>query len=277
MTITRRELLARSAVAAGFAVAVRPISASTVITGSEGLTVGDVDIAAGDTTIPAYRAMPSAGGPFPTVIVVHEIFGVHEYVRDVCRRMAKLGYFAVAPYLYARQGDVTQLEDINTVVRKVVARVPDAQVLSDLDAVVTWAQQDEKADAERLAITGFCWGGRIVWLYCDHNPKVKAGVAWYGRLTWQKSSRQPKHPIDLVETLQVPVLGLYGARDRSIPVATVNEMHAALKKAGTSSELVVFPDAEHGFHADYRPTYQKEAAQEAWEKMRAWFREHGAI
>ncbi len=231
MTLTRRELLARSAVAAGFAAAVRPISATTVRTDSAGLTVEDVEIAAGDTAIPAYRAMPESGGPFPTVIVVHEIFGVHEYIRDVCRRLAKLGYCAVAPYLYVRQGDVTQLEDIDRIVRRVVARVTDAQILSDLDAVASWAQNDEHADAQRLAITGFCWGGRIVWLYCAHNPKVKAGVAWYGRLVWQKTARQPKHPIDLVETLKVPVLGLYGGKDRAIPVATVEEMRTALEKA----------------------------------------------
>jgi carboxymethylenebutenolidase len=274
MSISRRELLG-GAVAAGFALAVRPISAETIITGKEGLTEGDIFIPVEGGKFPGYRAMPAKGGPFPVVIVVHEIFGVHEYIRDICRRLAKAGYFAVAPYLYSRQGDVMQLSDINTIVYKVVSKVPDEQVMNDLDATVAWAKSTAEADVDRLAITGFCWGGRVVWMYAAHNPNVKAGVAWYGRIIWQKNARQPQHPLDIAASLKVPVLGLYGAKDRSIPVDTVEQMRKALKDANSKSEIVIYADAAHGFNADYRDSYNEHAAKDGWKRMLAWFAKYG--
>jgi carboxymethylenebutenolidase len=272
-TLTRREFLAASA-AAGYALAVRPISAETIMTDTQGLEVGAVQIPVTGRTIPGYRAQPTGNGPFPVVLVVHEIFGVHEYIRDVCRRLAKQGYLAVAPDLYARQGDATKLADINDIVTKVVAKVPDAQVMGDLDATVTWAKSN-KGDTARLGITGFCWGGRITWLYCAHNAHVKAGVAWYGRLAGQSSELQPKYPLDVASTLTLPVLGLYGGEDQGIPLDTVERMRNALKAAGNPSEIVVYPGAAHGFHADYRPSYKQDAAEDGWQRLLAWFRRHG--
>jgi carboxymethylenebutenolidase len=207
--------------------------------------------------------------------VIQEIFGVHEHIRDVCRRLARLGYFAVATELYARQGDVHGMTDIQEVVTKVVARVPDAQVLSDLDATVAWAAASGKADATRLGITGFCWGGRIVWLYAAHSPALKAGVAWYGRLEGTADPLHPKHPIDVAADLKAPVLGLYGAADTGIPVESVEKMRAALRAAGARSEIVLYPDAPHGFHADYRPSYRAGPAAQGWQRMLEWFRSHG--
>jgi carboxymethylenebutenolidase len=272
--ISRRELLLGSA-AAGFALAVRPVSAATITTESAGLTAGDVHIAAAERSIPAYRALPAGAGPFPTVLVVHEIFGVHEYIRDVCRRLAKAGYLAVAPYLYARQGDVTTMPDRERIIG-VVAGVPDSQVLADLDATLAWARGTGKADAARAAITGFCWGGRIVWLYAAHNPGLKAGAAWYGRLAGEPTPLQPLSPIGVTGRLTVPILGLYGGADSGIPLATVERMREALKAAGSASEIIVYADAPHGFHADYRPMYREAAAEDAWKRMLAWFTRFGA-
>ncbi len=274
---TRREFLVTGAVAAGYALAVRPISAETIMTDTTGLVVGEVKIAAGGVDIPAYRALPESGGPFSVVLVVQEIFGIHEYIRDVCRRLAKRGYLAVAPDLYVRQGDVTKMADINEIVTKVVSKVPDAQVMSDLDATVAWAQQSGKGDVARLAITGFCWGGRITWLYCAHNPKVKAGTAWYGRLVGQASDLTPKSPTDVAASLKVPVLGLYGGEDQGIPLDTVAQMRSALKAAGNASEIIVYPGAPHGFHADYRPSYRKEAGEDGWKHLLEWFQKYGAV
>ncbi len=220
--------------------------------------------------------MPASGGPFPVVLVVQEIFGVHEHIKDVCRRLAKSGYLAVAPELYARQGDVSRSKDVQEILSTVVSKVPDAQVMSDLDAAGAWAAGTGKADTNRLAITGFCWGGRITWLYCVHNPKVKAGAAWYGRLVGQASELTPAHPVDLAAALQVPVLGLYGGADQGIPLDTVERMRAALASGKSGSEIVVYPDAPHGFNADYRPSYRKDAADDAWRRMLAWFQRHGA-
>jgi carboxymethylenebutenolidase len=272
--ITRREFLITSAAAAGYALAARPISAETIMTDTTGLVAGDVKVPASGVDIPAYRAMPDAGASFPVVIVIQEIFGVHEYIRDVCRRFAKRGYLAVAPDLYVRQGDVSQMADINEIVTKVVAKVPDAQVMSDLDATVKWAGQSGKGDVTRLGVTGFCWGGRMTWLYCAHNPTVKAGVAWYGRLVGEKTALMPSYPIDVAAALKVPVLGLYGAEDQGIPLDTVERMRSALKAAGSTSEIIVYPGAPHGFHADYRPSYRKEAAEDGWRRMLAWFTQH---
>ena len=260
----------------GFALSVRPVSAQTISTDDTGLTAGEVKVPTNDGQIPAYRAMPATGGPFPFVLVVQEIFGVHEHIKDLCRRLAKTGYFAVAPELYARQGDVSQLKDVQEILTTVVSKVPDAQVMSDLDATVEWGGGTGKADKSRVAITGFCWGGRITWLYCAHNPRVKAGVAWYGRLAGQANALMPKNPIDLAPSLKVPVLGLYGGADQGISVQSVDEMRAALSRGTSGSDLVVYPETPHGFNADYRPSYRKEAAEDGWKRMLAWFKGRGA-
>ncbi|MFL6286204.1 MAG: dienelactone hydrolase family protein [Pyrinomonadaceae bacterium] len=278
--LTRRGFIVTS-LAAGFALAVQPVVGQTVITtDATGLEAGEVKIPVADGEIPAYRAMPVKGKKFPLALVVQEIFGVHEYIKDVCRRFAKLGYMAIAPALYARQGDVSgaSMEDV----MKVVARVPDAQVMSDLDSTVAYARSTGRADAKHVGITGFCWGGRIVWLYAAHSKELDAGVAWYGRLvsnpTAPPSPLTPRQPIDLVEELKAPVLGLYGGKDQGIPQESVERMRAALKKskAAQGSEINVYPDAGHGFHADYRPSYNKDAATDGWRRLQDWFKKYGA-
>ena len=271
---TRRTFVV-SSLAAGFAAAVQPVSAQTITTDSSGLEAGEVKIPVRDGSIPAYRALPASGGPFPTVLVVQEIFGVHEHIKDICRRFAKAGYFAVAPEMYARQGDVSKLTDIQDIINKVVMKVPDEQVMSDLDAAVAWAKSTGKADTSKLGITGFCWGGRIVWLYAAHNPNLKAGVAWYGRLVGPTDANHPKNPIDLVKSLKAPVLGLYGGADQGIPLASVEQMRKALKEAGSTDEIVVYPDTPHGFNADYRPSYRKEQAEDGWKRLLAFFKKNG--
>jgi carboxymethylenebutenolidase len=273
--VTRRDFV-MTALAAGFALAVQPVSAQTITTDTAGLEAGEVKIPVGDGSIPAYRAMPAQGGPFPTVLVIQEIFGVHEHIKDICRRFAKLGYFAVAPELYARQGDVSKMTDFSEIIGKVVSKVPDKQVMSDLDAAVAWAKTTGKADTTKLGATGFCWGGRIVWLYAAHNPNLKAGVAWYGRLVGQADELHPKHPLELVSDLKAPVLGLYGGADMGIPNDTVESMQKALKEANKPSEIVLYPDTPHGFHADYRPSYRKEHAENGWKRLQEWFKKNGA-
>jgi carboxymethylenebutenolidase len=273
--VSRRDFV-MTALAAGFALAVQPVSAQTITTDTAGLEAGEVKIPVGDGTIPAYRAMPAQGGPFPTVLVIQEIFGVHEHIKDICRRFAKLGYFAVAPELYARQGDVSKMTDFSEIIGKVVSKVPDKQVMGDLDAAVAWAKTTGKADTTKLGATGFCWGGRIVWLYAAHNPNLKAGVAWYGRLVGQPDDLHPKHPLELVSDLKAPVLGLYGGADMGIPNDTVDSMQKALKAANKPSEIVLYPDTPHGFHADYRPSYRKEQAEAGWKRLQEWFKKNGA-
>lgn len=272
--VTRRGFVVTT-LAAGFALSVRPVSAETITTSAEGLEAGEVKIPVKDGEIPAYRAMPAKGGPFPVVLVVQEIFGVHEHIKDICRRLAKLGYLAVAPELYARQGDVSKETDIQKIIADVVSKVPDAQVMSDLDAAVAWAKKSGQGDTTKLAVTGFCWGGRIVWLYAAHNPDLKAGVAWYGRLTGMTNDLQPKYPLDLVGELKAPVLGLYGGADTGIPNESVEKMQKALKDANKPSEIVLYPDTPHGFYADYRPTYRKDKAEDGWKKLVAWFKAKG--
>ena len=272
--LTRRGFVVTS-LAAGYALSVQPVSAQTITTSAEGLEAGEVKIPVKDGEIPAYRAMPAKGGPFPVVLVVQEIFGVHEHIKDICRRLAKAGYLAVAPELYARQGDVSKETDIQKIISTVVSKVPDQQVLSDLDAAADWAKKSGKGDTSKLGVTGFCWGGRIVWLYAAHNPALKAGVAWYGRLVGMASDPQPKHPIDLVAELKAPVLGLYGGADSGIPNETVERMQKALKDAGKPSQIVLYPDTPHGFHADYRPSYRKDKADDGWKRMLAWLKDHG--
>ncbi len=275
LRLGRRQLLLGSA-AAGFALAVRPVAASTVTTSTQGLTAGWVSVPGADGAIKAYRARPAKGSAFPVVLVVQEIFGVHTYIQDVCRRLAGLGYLAIAPSLFDRQGDVTRLPDIPSIL-PLVATVPDAQVMADLDATAAWVAASGEGDVGRLGITGFCWGGRITWLYAAHNPKLKAGVAWYGRLVGTASALQPLYPIDVIPRLKAPVLGLYAGEDDGIPMASVERMQAALKAAGSPSRIEVFPGVPHGFHADYRPSYRQAAAAAGWTQMRAWFRANGVV
>lgn len=261
----------------GFAKSVQPIASTTIATDDKGLVAGEVKIQTMTGAVPAYRAHPDRSGKFPVVLVVQEIFGVHEHIKDVCRRLAKLGYFAITAELYYRQGDVTKFTDNQEIFAKVVNYVPDSQVMSDLDSAVVYAESTGRADTSRLGVTGFCWGGRITWTYCVHNPKVKAGVAWYGRLVApSKAPLQPAYPVEFAPHLKVPVLGLYGGEDASIPVAHVEQMRAALKAAGnTTAEIVVYDGAPHAFYADYRPSYRKEAAEDGWKRMQAWFKQHG--
>ena len=275
----RRDFV-RAAVGTGFAAAVLPVGAQTIKTSSEGLTVGEVTIPSGDFKMPAYRAMPAgrSGGNLPVVLVVSEIFGVHEHIADVARRFAKLGYLAIAPELFVRQGDAQSFGEIGKLLSEVVNKVPDAQVIGDLDATVAWARANG-GDTGRLGITGFCWGGRITWLYAAHNPSLKAAVAWYGQLQGMPSELKPKNPIDLVGQLKAPVLGLYGAEDQGIPVASVEQMKAALatgNAAAKASQFMVYPGAPHAFHADYRPSYQKAAAEDGWKRCVAWMKANGA-
>ena len=273
-TVTRRGFV-MATLATGFAVAVRPVSADTVTTDQAGLAAGEIQIPTTDGRLTAYRARPEQGSRLPVVLVVQEIFGVHEHIKDVCRRFAKLGYVAIAPELYARQGDVAALSDSQEIVTKVVSRVPDAQVLADLDASVAWATVSGEGNAEKLGITGFCWGGRIVWLYAAHHPTLKAGVAWYGRLVGKPNDLQPRHPIDVASSLKAPVLGLYGGEDRGIPLDTIEQMRQALHAADSPSQIVVYPNTPHGFHADYRPSYRQEQAEDGWRRLVEWFRQHG--
>jgi carboxymethylenebutenolidase len=260
----------------GFARAVCPISAGAISTPTDGLIAGEVAIPTGDGEIPGYRAMPDKGKTFPVVLVVQEIFGVHEHIKDVCRRLAKSGYLAIAPDLYVRQGDVSKLQDIQEIRDKVVSKVPDSQVMSDLDSTANWAEKTGKGDPSRLAITGFCWGGRAVWLYAAHTNRVKAGAAWYGQLLHPITGFRNKTALDVAGSLKFPVLGLYGGQDAGIPLEQVEAMRAALKGAGSPSEIIVYPDAQHGFNADYRPSYNEAAAKDAWRRMLDWFKKNGA-
>lgn len=263
-----------TSLAAGFAAAVLPVQAQTMITtDTQGLTAGEVKIKTADGEMPAYRAAPAGKTGLATVLVVQEIFGVHEHIKDVCRRFAKAGYLAIAPELFARQGDPSRHADIPSLIREVVSKVPDTQVLADLDATASWAAAN--GGSARLGITGFCWGGRITWLYAAHNPALRAGVAWYGRVVGEASPNTPRHPIDVAAQIRQPMLALYGAADSGIPNETIERMLAALKKGGNErSELVLYPDAPHAFHADYRPSYRKEAAQDGWKRALAWFGRH---
>jgi carboxymethylenebutenolidase len=274
---SRRDFV-RTGLGSGFAAAVLPVASQTLVkTDGAGLDAGEVSIPVGDYKLRAYRAVPAGKARAPVVLVVSEIFGVHEYIADVARRFAKLGYFAIAPDLFLRQGDATTYTDIPRLQAEIITKVPDAQVMGDLDASVAWAQA-QGADTSRLGVTGFCWGGRITWLYSAHNPALKAGVAWYGRLVGNASVLTPAHPVDLAARLNAPVLGLYGGQDPGIPLDTVDKMKSALaagSAAARQSELVVYPDAPHAFHADYRPSYRKDAAEDGWKRCLAWFKSKG--
>ena len=272
--LSRRQFVSSAVLATGFALAVCPATAATITTSPEGLLAGAVMIPTGDFEMPADVAQPAKGGPFPTILVVQEIFGVHEHIRDICRRLAKLGYLAVAPELYFRQGDPSKVADIQTLMTTLVAKVPDAQVMADFDATAAWAAHNG-GDPARLGITGFCWGGRATWLYAARNPRLKAAVAWYGRLAGDPTPMAPSNPLDLVAQIKVPVLGLYGAADQSIPVESVERMRAAMKAAGKDAEFVIYPDTPHAFHADYRPSYREGPAKDGWARMQKWFKDHG--
>lgn len=273
----RRSFIVTS-LGAGFALATQSALAQTAIkTDETGLVAGEIKVPVKDGEMVAYRAVPAGLQKPPVVLVVSEIFGAHEYIRDVCRRLAQLGYCAIAPELFARQGDPRKIASIPEIQAQITAKTPDAQVLSDLDACVAWAA-GKGADTSRLAVTGFCWGGRITWLYAAHNPGVRAGVAWYGRLVGVVNDVTPRHPTDLAGRLKAPVLGLYGGLDAGIPLETVEAMEKALKQgsaAAQASEIHVYDNAPHAFHADYRPSYRKEEAADGWQRMLAWFRKNG--
>ena len=287
ISINERGLSRRTAMAAtgtvlggSFALSVQPVSAQTMITTpTDGLTAGVVKVKTKDgKEMDAYRAMPASGTGFGTILVVQEIFGVHAHIADMCRRFAKAGYYAIAPELYFRQGDAKGYTEIPKLIAEVVAKVPDEQVMGDLDASVAFAKGEGKADTAKLGITGFCWGGRITWLYDAYNPAVKAGVAWYGRVVGDATPLTPKHPIDIAKNLNGPVLGLYGGADTGIPNDTVDKMRAALKDgsaAAKKSEIVTYPDTPHAFNADYRPSYRKDQADDGWKRAIAWFKANG--
>jgi len=269
--VNRRAAIMGTAAFAGYALAVQPVAASTITTDTAGLDAGMTSFQTTGIRMNAYRAKPAGNRNLPVVIVVQEIFGLHEWVKDICRRYAKAGFYAIAPDLYQRQGDATKVTDFKVLVGEIVAKVPDAQVMGDLDAVAKFAGTDG-GNAAKLGITGFCWGGRIVWLYAAHNPKLKAGVACYGRVIGAANPLQPKNPIDLVASINAPVLGLYGALDKGIPVADTEKMLAALKAAKKPSTIHVFQGADHGFFADYRPSYNEAAAKQGWAEAVGWFR-----
>ena len=276
--LPNRRSTMKAALGVGYAMAAVPLMAQTAIkTPAEGLTVGEVMIDVGGFAMPAYRAAPAGKTDLPVVLVLSEIFGVHEYIADTARRFARAGYLAIAPELFARQGDPQSYGEMAKLMSEIINKVPDAQVQGDLDAAVKWAGANG-GDTKKLAVTGFCWGGRQTWLYAAHNPAVKAGVAWYGRLVGQASDLQPRHPVDVGARLHAPVLGLYGAADTGIPLDTVDKMKTVLaggNAAAKASQFVVYPDAPHAFHADYRPSFRQGPAEDGWKRCLAWFAQHG--
>jgi carboxymethylenebutenolidase len=282
-SVSRRKALFGSVVVgSGFALAAQPIQAQTVITTpADGLTAGKVTVKTKDgKDMTAYRAMPASGTGFATILVVQEIFGLHEHIQDICRRFAKVGYYAIAPDLYFRQGDATKVSDMAALMKDIVSKVPDAQVMDDMDSTAAFAKTEGKADMNKLGITGFCWGGRIVWMYDAHNPAIKAGVAWYGPLVKDPTPLSPTNPIDIVKDLHGPVQGLYGGADTGISQESVEKMRAALKTgsaAAQKSTIKVYPDTPHAFNADYRPSYRKAAADDGWQLCLAWFKANGVV
>ena len=272
-----RRLALQAALGVGYAAAAMPLMAQTAIqTSSQGLVSGEVTIDVKGFKMPAFRSMPQGAGPWPVVLVISEIFGVHEYIADVTRRLAHLGYLAIAPELFIRQGDASMYGEVAKLQAEVISKVPDAQVMTDLDATVAWAGRNG-GNTGKLAITGFCWGGRITWLYAAHQPLVKAGVAWYGRLVGQSTPVTPHHPVELTANLHAPVLGLYGGADTGIGQDTIDKMKQALSTgsaAAKASGFVVYPDTPHAFHADYRPSYRQAPAEDGWKRMQAWLKQY---
>jgi len=273
MDLSRRGFVVTT-LAAGFALTVQPVAASTITTDTVDLIAGEVKIPTKDGLIPAYRAQPVGAGPYPILLVIEEIFGVHEHIKDMCRRFAKLGYLAIAPELYSRLGNVVAMTDINQVMAT-VNKAPDVTEFADLDATVAWAAHN-RGNIHRLGITGFCRGGRTVWMYATHNHHLKAGVAWYGPLVGTPTAAMPTNPVDIAAQVKIPVLGLYGGRDQGILAEHVATMRAKLAEAGnTKSQIVVYPDAQHGFNADYRPSYNEADAKDAMSRCVAWLRANG--
>jgi carboxymethylenebutenolidase len=273
--VVRRDFL-KVALGTGFAAAALPVVAQNVIkTDTEGLTAGTVSVTVNGTAVPVYRAQPAGKTGLPVILVISEIFGVHEHIADVARRFAKLGYLALAPDLFVRQGDATKAPSQAELMKNIVGKTPDSDVMADLDAVVAWAKANG-GNTDKLGVTGFCWGGRQTWLYAAHNPHVKAGVAWYGRVVGEKTAINPMHPIDVAAKIKAPVLGLYGAKDTGIPVESLDKMKAALAAAGnTKSTFVVYPNSGHAFHADYRPSYNEADAKDGFARAVAWFKANG--
>ena len=274
---TRRTAL-KAALGVGYAASVMPIMAQTAIkTPTDGLAVGEVTIDVKGFKMPAYRAQPAGKTNLPVVLVLSEVFGVHEHIADVANRFARAGYLAIAPELFVRQGDAQSYGEISKLLAEIINKVPDAQVMADLDATVTWAGANG-GDLKRVGVTGFCWGGRQTWLYTAHSKQIKAGVAWYGRIVGAPNALMPTNPIDIATSLNGPVLGLYGGADTGIPLETVEQMKVALAKGGAASKVsqfTVHPDAPHAFHADYRPSYRKDAADDGWKRCLAWFKANG--
>ncbi|HEX9173311.1 MAG TPA: dienelactone hydrolase family protein [Telluria sp.] len=270
-----RRVFLKAALGTGFAAATLPVSAQTVIkTDDAGLLAGEISVMVNGQAVPVYRAQPAGKTNLPVILVISEIFGVHEHIADVARRFARLGYLALAPELFVRQGDPQQMGSIAELQKQIISKTPDAQVLADLDATVAWASKNG-GDSKRLGITGFCWGGRITWLYAAHNPNIKAGVAWYGRLVGEATANQPRHPIDIAPALKAPVLGLYGAKDTGIPLESIDKMKAALAQGSSKSTFHIYQDAGHAFHADYRPSYVEADAKDGFARALAWFKTHG--
>jgi carboxymethylenebutenolidase len=263
-----------TSLASGFALSMQPVSAETITTDATGLDAAEVKVPTADGDMPAYRAMPATGGPFPTVLVVHEAWGVHEHIKDLCRRFAKLGYYAIAPELFARQGNAAAITDPQER-GKLLASVPTEEVMSDLDATVIFAKASGKADTKRLAVTGFCWGGYATWMYAAHNPALNAAAAWYG-VDRKPSPLIPQNPVDVIAELKCPVLAFYGGQDKSITPEIIQKREEACKAAGKTCESKVYPDAQHGFNADYRASYNAADAKDAWALMLAWFKQNGA-
>lgn len=273
-SFNRRDFMMTS-LAMGFAIASKPVLAQAINTDTSGIKVSEVKVPVADGEIAAYQAMPVKGKNFPVILVIQEIFGVHEHIKDVCRRFAKLGYLAIAPEMFARQGDVSTMTDIGEILSKVVSKVPDQQVMADLDSTLAFVRANKKCNMKKVATVGFCWGGRTVWLYANHNPGIKAGIAYYGLLNGMKSDIKPNDPIDIAAEIKVPVLGLYAATDSFIKPDVIDQMQAGLEKSPSHSEIVVFPNVNHGFYADYRPTYNKTAADYSWQLTLDWLKRHG--
>jgi carboxymethylenebutenolidase len=270
-----RRALVKASLSVGFCAAVAPVWAQAVATPADGLLAGEVKVPSGDVEIPAYRAAPEGAGPFPTILVVHEIFGVHEHIKDICRRFARLGYYAIAPELFAREGDAAKEPDMRKLMAEIVDKAPDREVAADLAATLRFAQASGAADASRAAIVGFCWGGRQTWLFAAKTPSLKAAVAWYGPLAVPNDAARPQNPPDVIGALKVPVLGLYGGSDKAIPLAQIAAMQEKLAAAGGGSKIIVYPDAGHAFFADYRPSYAKADAEASWKEATAWLKAHG--
>ncbi len=272
--LARRGMM-MSGLISGLTLATTRVEAQVIHTDSAGIEAGDVKIPTSDGELPGYFAKPVGPGPFPIVLVNEEIFGVHEYIKDICRRFAKLGYAAVAPEVYARIGDLSKMTDVGQIVSQVVSKEPDATLLADLDSAVKFAAS-KGGDINRLGVTGFCRGGRSTWLFATHNPNVKAAVAWYGPVLGTPTEIQPKNVIDVADQIKCPLLGLYGGMDTGIKPDDVQAAAAKARAAGKTVEIVIYPDAPHGFHADYRPSYKAADAADGWTRLQAWFKKYGA-